>query len=73
MWEVDTENWTRASDEENIEFAFKLIKHGCNILWHSGYDYDTIDCLQGIIDYYENGGQDADRGAGERRKENRDD
>lgn len=56
MWEVDSEKtgeWTRASDEENIEFAFKLIKQGCDILWHSGYDYDATDCLQGIIDYYE--------------------
>ena len=53
MLEVDNKDLTRASNEENIEFAFKLIKHGCNILWHSGYDYDITDCLQGIIDNYE--------------------
>ena len=45
--------FTQASNEENIELAFKLIKYGCNILWHSGYDYDITDCLQGIIDNYE--------------------
>ena len=37
--------------KEKTEAAFEAIRRGTDILWEIGYDYDTVDLLQSIIDH----------------------
>ena len=41
------------SDKEKTEAAFGAIRRGTDILWEIGYDYDTVDLLQAIIDHHD--------------------
>lgn len=41
------------NNKEKAETAFEAIRHGMDILWEIGYDYDTVDLLQSIIDHYD--------------------